>query len=210
VSLDSDNVHGLTVIEACRLGGHAEADQVLLAESTRLLAREYGPLVEVGQQHLKGLPEPTRIWSVPWSADGRRQLRAVIADDAALMREGIALVLERAGIEVVGQAADADQLLRLMETQRPDLAIVDIHMPPTHRTEGLDAAIRIRESFPHTGVLLLSADVEPRYAQRLLAVAETGVGYLLKERVSDLSEFAEAARRVATGGAAFEMSLVSP
>jgi DNA-binding NarL/FixJ family response regulator len=134
-------------------------------------------------------------------------VRAVLADDAALMREGIALVLASAGIEIVGQATNAEELLQLSQDLQPDLAIVDVHMPPTDAIQGLEAAIRIREKHPRTNVLLLSADFEPRYAQRLLAASPAGVGYLVKERVSDVTEFAAAARRVAAGGVAFEADL---
>ena len=112
-------------------------------------------------------------------------MRVVVADDVMLVRSGLARLLENAGVQVVGEAADVDSLLALVARQKPDVAIVDIRMPPTHSDEGLVAARRIREDHPSTAVVLLSQYVEPRYAQRLLADQPGGLGYLLKERVSE-------------------------
>src|SRR3954449_13170263 len=120
----------------------------------------------------------------------------VIADDSVLLREGIARLLADAGFEVVGQADDAEQLLLKVRSYEPDVAIVDIRMPPTHTDEGLQAAREIRERHPGTGVLVLSQYVEPEYALELLSESAEGVGYLLKNRVSDITEFAAAVRRV--------------
>jgi class 3 adenylate cyclase/CheY-like chemotaxis protein len=206
VLVDDGDCFGLPVVEASRLCASANGGQIFVAESTRLLTREYGPIGEVGQLELKGLPEPTTVWEAQWPPNALR-VRAVLADDAVLMREGIAHVLEAAGIEVVGQASDAHELLRLIDELRPDLAIVDVRMPPTHSVEGLEAAERIRAEHPATGVLILTMEVDPRYAARLRASGPTGIGYLLKERVIDTREFADAARRVAAGGTAFEPAL---
>jgi DNA-binding NarL/FixJ family response regulator len=136
-------------------------------------------------------------------------VRVVLADDSVLLREGIARLLEEAGFEVVGQAWNADELLLKVRSYGPDVAIVDIRMPPTHTDEGLRAAREIRETYPETGVLVLSQYVEPQYALDLLADSAEGVGYLLKDRVSDIGEFAAAVRRVAEGGSALDPSVVA-
>ena len=126
-------------------------------------------------------------------------MRIAIADDAALIREGLARLLADAGFEVVAKAGDADELIRLVARRRPDVAIVDIKMPPTHTDEGLVAADAIRASSPDTGVLVLSQYVDAGYALRLLEQHPEKVGYLLKERVSDVAVLADSIRRVAEG-----------
>jgi DNA-binding NarL/FixJ family response regulator len=136
-------------------------------------------------------------------------VRVVIADDAVLLREGVARLLEDAGFDVVGQAGTADELMLKVRSYSPDVAIVDIRMPPTHTDEGLRAAQEIREKHPDIGVLVLSQYVEPAYAMELLSESAEGVGYLLKDRVADVKEFADAVRRVAEGGSALDPSVVS-
>ena len=136
-------------------------------------------------------------------------MRAVLADDAVLLREGIARQLEEAGFEEVGQSSTADDLLLKVLSYRPDVAIVDIRMPPTHTDEGLRAAKEIREQYPGTAVLVLSQYVESGYALELLQESAEGVGYLLKDRVSDVGEFSAAVRRVAEGGSALDPAVVS-
>ncbi len=136
-------------------------------------------------------------------------MRVVIAEDSVLLREGIARLLAEAGFEVVGQAGNADELLLKVRSYKPDVAVVDIRMPPTHTDEGLRAAQEIRSKHPGTGVLVLSQYVEPAYAMELLAESAEGVGYLLKDRVSDVGEFASAVRRVAAGGSALDPAIVS-
>ncbi|MFN8187584.1 MAG: response regulator transcription factor [Gaiellales bacterium] len=136
-------------------------------------------------------------------------MKVVIADDSVLLREGIARLLEDAGFEVVGQAGNADELLLRVRSYSPQVAIVDIRMPPTQTDEGLRAAREIRERFPGTGVLVLSQYVEPAYALELLQESAEGVGYLLKDRVSDVTEFAAAVRRVGEGGSALDPTVVS-
>ncbi|MEU5317937.1 response regulator transcription factor [Streptomyces sp. NPDC021056] len=133
--------------------------------------------------------------------------RVVLADDDILLREGLASLCERAGYEVAGQAGDAERLLELVHEERPDIAIVDIRMPPDHSTEGLKAARTIRERHPGTGILVLSAFVEVEDALELLAGGR-GVGYLLKSRVTVVDEFIEALDRVGRGGAVVDPSLV--
>jgi len=135
-------------------------------------------------------------------------VRLVVADDSVLLREGIVRLLEDAGFEVVGQAGDADDLIRKVGAHRPDVAIVDVRMPPTHSDDGLRAAIELRAAQPQLGVLMLSQYVEPEYAQALLADNAAGIGYLLKDRVADVERFIDAVRRVAAGGSALDPEVV--
>jgi DNA-binding NarL/FixJ family response regulator len=148
-------------------------------------------------------PSPSRNADGPATSQGR----VVIADDDVLLREGMTSLLERSGFEVVGQAGDATQLLTLVREQLPDLAIVDIRMPPTHRNEGLEAARVIREQFSRTAILVLSAYVEVEHAMELLASGR-GVGYLLKSRVTDLNEFIDTVGRIIKGGSVVDPMLV--
>jgi DNA-binding NarL/FixJ family response regulator len=136
-------------------------------------------------------------------------VRVALADDAVILREGLARLLTEAGFEVVGLAADADALLELVERTRPDVAIVDIRMPPTHTDEGLRAAKIIRERWPTIGLLVLSQHVNTRYALELLSVATDRVGYLLKERVSDLAELSASVNRVGQGGSVLDPAVVA-
>jgi len=136
-------------------------------------------------------------------------MRVVVADDSVLLREGVVRILEDAGFEVVGQAGTAEELMLKVRSYNPNVAIIDIRMPPTHTDEGLRAAREIREKHPETGVLVLSQYVEPAYAMELLADSAEGIGYLLKDRVADVREFADAVRRVAEGGSALDPTVVS-
>ena len=135
-------------------------------------------------------------------------LRVVLAEDDVLLREGLASLLERSGFEVVGQAGDGAQLLALVDAESPELVVVDIRMPPTHTSEGLDAAQRIRQEHPETGILVLSAHVEVEHAMELLAGGR-GIGYLLKSRVTDVEEFLDTLQRVARGGSVVDPGLVA-
>ena len=134
-------------------------------------------------------------------------LQVVVADDDVLLREGLASLLTQSGIEVVGQAGDADELLALVRRQPPQLAIIDIRMPPSHTAEGLDAALQIRREFPDVAMLLLSAHVEVEHALELLDGGR-GIGYLLKSRVTDVAEFVHAATRVAEGASVIDPALI--
>jgi DNA-binding NarL/FixJ family response regulator len=136
-------------------------------------------------------------------------VRVVLADDSLLLREGIAKLLEDSGFEIVGQSGTAEDLLLKVRSYSPDVAIVDIKMPPTHTDEGLQAAKEIRERHPEVGVLVLSQYVEAGYALDLLQGSAEGVGYLLKDRVADVNEFADAVRRVGEGGSALDPTVVS-
>ena len=136
-------------------------------------------------------------------------MRIVVADDAVILREGLARLLEEAGFDVAGLAADADELFELVDRCRPDVAIVDIRMPPSFTDEGLRAATMIRSRWPDTGILVLSQHVQARYAVELLAQGTDGVGYLLKDRVSDLAELSSSVRRVGEGGSVLDPSVVA-
>ncbi|MFA9270858.1 response regulator transcription factor [Svornostia abyssi] len=134
-------------------------------------------------------------------------MRVVVADDSVLLREGIVRLLTEAGMDVVGQAGDAEDLLRKVGAHKPDVAIIDIKMPPTHTDEGLRAAAEIRERHPDIGVLVLSQYVEEGYALELVGGA--GTGYLLKDRVGDIDRFVESVRRVGEGGSALDPEVVA-
>ncbi|MDA0158885.1 response regulator transcription factor [Solirubrobacter ginsenosidimutans] len=151
-----------------------------------------------GEQH--GEREPAAVVD---------RLRVVIAEDSVLLREGIARLLERAGFEVVGQAGDGEDLLRKVGAHRPDVAVIDVRMPPTHTDEGLLAARRIRTEHPGTAVLVLSQYVEEAYALDLLSETTERTGYLLKDRIGDVDSFTDAVRRVALGGSALDPEVVA-
>ena len=136
-------------------------------------------------------------------------MRVVVADDVMLIRRGLARLLADAGIDVVGEASDAAELMRAVDLTRPDIAIVDIRMPPTHTDEGLVAARRIRGQYPGTAVVLLSQYLQARYAQRLLADQPGGLGYLLKERVSDITVLIDALQRVSDGECVLDPTIVA-
>jgi DNA-binding NarL/FixJ family response regulator len=136
-------------------------------------------------------------------------LRVVIADDSVLLREGVARLLSDAGFDVVGRSGTASDLMLKVRSYDPDVAIIDIKMPPTYTDEGLQAAREIREKHPQTAVLVLSQYAEPAYALELLQDSAEGVGYLLKDRINDVAEFTAAVRRVAGGGSALDASVIS-
>ena len=136
-------------------------------------------------------------------------MRVVLADDTMLLREGVALLLTQAGFEVAAQAEAADELVDAVGTHGPDVAIVDMRMPPTHTDEGLQAALRIRAAHPGVGVLVLSNHADVGLAMKLLENGAEGIGYMLKDRVADLEDFADAIRRVAAGGSVLDPTIVS-
>ena len=136
-------------------------------------------------------------------------IRIVLADDAVLLREALAAALEASGFRVVGQAEDVPGLLALVAGERPDVAIVDVRMPPTHTTEGLEAARQIRHTQPEVAILVLSQYIETRYAIDLIREDPAGIGYLLKERVTRLDDLADAVRRVAAGGSVIDPEVVA-
>jgi DNA-binding NarL/FixJ family response regulator len=136
-------------------------------------------------------------------------VRVVIADDSLLFREGLVRLLEAGGVEVVAQVGDADRLAEAVATLHPDLAVVDIRMPPTHTNEGLRAATQLRRHHPEISVVVLSHHVESTHAARLLMDNPRGVGYLLKDRVTDLEDFIDALKRVAAGGSAIDPEVIA-
>lgn len=140
--------------------------------------------------------------------EGAAPIRIVLADDAVLLREALASALAAAGFVVAGQAADVPTLLRLVERELPDVAVVDVRMPPSHTTEGLEAAQQIRATHPGIAILVLSQYVETRYAVDLLRSDPSGIGYLLKDRVTRVADLAEAVRRVAAGGSVIDPEVV--
>ena len=154
-------------------------------------------------------PRPGQRGQQGHDPEGADPVRVIVADDSMLVREGVVRLLEEAGFEVVAQAADGEALMRKARAHKPDIAIIDIRMPPTHTDEGLQAALAIREEMPGTGVLVLSEYIEQEYAVELLGDDAAGVGYLLKDRVLDPERFADAVRRVAEGGSALDPEVVS-
>jgi DNA-binding NarL/FixJ family response regulator len=136
-------------------------------------------------------------------------VRVVIAEDSVLLREGVAKLLEDEGFEVVGRAGDADDLLLKVRSYEPDVAVVDIRMPPTHTDEGARAAAEIRELYPDVGVLLLSQVIEATFALRLFTESPAGFGYLLKDRILDVDDFVDALKRVARGGTAMDPTVIA-
>ena len=136
-----------------------------------------------------------------------RAHRVAIADDDVLLRQGLAALLREGGYDVIGQASDADGLIELVRKEQPDIAIVDIRMPPTHTTEGLDAARTIREELPQVAILVLSAHIEVEHAMDLLG-AGRGIGYLLKSRVGDVDELRDTLERISSGGSVVDPALV--
>ena len=134
-------------------------------------------------------------------------LRVVLAEDDVLLREGMASLLDRSGLQVVGRAGDGVQLIALARSTKPDLVIVDIRMPPTHSTEGLEAARTIRQELPEAGILVLSAYADVEHAMELLASGR-GIGYLLKSRITDVAEFLDTLERIARGGSVVDPALV--
>jgi class 3 adenylate cyclase len=202
---------GPPVIEASRLCAESGAGGILVSDIVRVLAGSSGMhrLNPVGELQLKGLPAPVVAWEVDWDAGEEFALRVALADDSVLLRQGVASVLEAAGIDVVLQASDAETILRALVAVRPHVVVLDVRMPPTHTTEGLQAAEWIRAEHPDIGVLVLSASVEPRAARRLLNSATDGIGYLLKDRVADIDELTAAIRAVASGGSAIDPDVVA-
>lgn len=210
-TVEDGDYFGVPVVEASRLCAAAAAGQVLVADLMRtfVAARGVHQLDPVGELQLKGLPDPMTAWQVLWEPTEETTLRVALADDSGLLREGIARALEEEGIDVVLQASDADELLAGLTAARPHAVIVDVRMPPTHTTEGLDAAERIKADHPEIGVLVLSATLQEGAARRLLEATTGGIGYLLKDSVGDIAELAAAVRTVASGGSAIAPDVVA-
>ena len=218
--LGDDGYVGLDVHRAHRICSAGHGGQILLSESTVSLVSDE-PVLELGVHRLRDLTEPERLYQLlgddlprefpelRFASGVEERMRVVLADDSVLLREGVARLLEEASFEVVAQSGTREDLLRHVAMHKPNVAIVDIRMPPTHTDEGVRAAKEIRERFPEVGVLVLSQYVEPTYALELLSDSAEGVGYLLKDRVSDIEEFAASVRRVGEGGSALDPAVVS-
>ena len=219
---DANTYVGLDVHHGARVCAAAAGGQILVSSSVRARSRDdQVQFADLGEHRLPGFPKRERIFQVlhdgpagelpleSTDSPAGDAMRVVIADDSVLLREGIAKLLENAGFEIAGQSSTADDLLLKVRSCKPDVAIVDIRMPPTHTDEGLRAAKEIRARHPDVGVLVLSHHVEIGYALELLQESTEGVGYLLKDRVANFSEFADAVRRVGDGGSALDPTVVS-
>jgi DNA-binding NarL/FixJ family response regulator/class 3 adenylate cyclase len=220
-SLDSEGYTGVDVVRASRIANAGHGGQIVV--SNELVEHLDGlPSRDLGEYRLAGLARPERIHQLladdlPRDFPPLRNtismlgagVTVVLADDTVLLREGIARLLADAGFDVVAQSGAPDDLLRHVAMHSPSVAVVDIRMPPTHTDEGLRAAAEIRDRFPGTGVLVLSQYVEAAYAMDLFATTTRGIGYLLKDRVGDVDDFAAAVRRVADGGSALDPAVVA-
>jgi len=220
-SIGVEGYTGIDLVRTSRIADSGHGGQILASAATMDLVDGIRSR-DLGEHRLERLPEPEHIYQLladdlaqdfpplrNTSTTVGKSLRVVLADDSVLLREGVARLLTESGFEVVAQSGNAEDLLRHVGMHKPDVAVVDIRMPPTHTDEGLRAARTIRERFPGTGVLVLSQYVESGYALDLLAESAEGVGYLLKDRVSDVEQFASSVRRVAEGGSALDPAVVS-
>jgi class 3 adenylate cyclase/CheY-like chemotaxis protein len=205
--------HGPAVVEASRLCGRAESGQILVSDVAALLARgSRHPLRPLEPMTLKGLGQPVAVRELRWAAEDGAVLRVLLAEDSAIIREGLARLLEAESLEIIAEVGDAVELVTVADRLRPDVVIADIRMPPGGSAAGVEAAEQILARCPATGVLLLSSILKARYAERLIAARPTGIGYLGKDRVSNLQEFVDAVRTVAGGGVVFDptLGMVSP
>jgi class 3 adenylate cyclase/CheY-like chemotaxis protein len=203
-----DGYVGLAVHHAARVCQTARGGEILASDAVEVEHESE----DLGELQLKGIPQPTRLRRIvapglarefpplPGAVPHVKPLRVVLADDSVLLREGVAALLEEEGMDVVGQAGDAEDLLTLVDETLPDLAIVDIRMPPTKTDEGIRAAHEIRRRYPRTGVLVLSSYIDVVSALALFKGDRQGLGYLLKERVADVEDFVAAVRTIADGG----------
>lgn len=202
--------HGPPVIEASRLCAQAGSGQVLVADVVvRLAGSQTHALDDLGDVALKGLPVPTRAFRLRWETADGAPLRVALADDSALVREGIGRLLEAAGVDVVSRAHDGETLLEDVRRLRPDVVVTDLRMPSGNVLGGLIAAEAIRRENARTGIILLSTEVSQHIASRLLANGTYGLGYLSKDRVGDVEQFIEAIRSVAGGGCVLDEALTS-
>jgi DNA-binding NarL/FixJ family response regulator/class 3 adenylate cyclase len=219
-TLGDEGYTGIDIVRASRIANAGHGGQILVSADT-LVALDDMPSRDLGEFRLEGLTDPERIHQLladdlPRDFPPLRNtvstlgagVTVVLADDTVLLREGIARLLSDSGFDVVAQSSNPDDLLRHVGMHKPSVAIVDIRMPPTHTDEGIRAAREIRERFPATSVLVLSQYVEAAYAMDLFANSTEGLGYLLKDRVADVEEFANAVRRVSEGGSALDPAVV--
>jgi DNA-binding NarL/FixJ family response regulator/class 3 adenylate cyclase len=209
-----DDLHGRTVVKAARIAALANGGEVLVSGIVRELAQADEDLEdeiwfdEGREVELRGLRGKHVVLAAQWDPGGAGAVRVVIADDSALVRDGVAAVLRESGVHVVACVADGEALYREVERHRPDVALVDIRMPPTGTTEGLVAAEHIGREYPEIGVLVLSQYLEPSYALDLVDQREARRGYLLKDRISEIETLLDAVRRIAHGGCVVDPSIV--
>ncbi|MGE5236971.1 MAG: response regulator [Acidobacteriota bacterium] len=211
-----DGYRGAALNIAARLCGVAAGGETVASQGLAHLAGAVPGVafVELGPTELKGLKQAVsavRVEATGTSVRAERsaaRIRVVLADDAVLLREALAAGLKASGFDVVGQASDVAGLLSLVEARSPDVAVVDVRMPPTHTTEGLEGAREIRRQHPGIAILVLSQYVETRYAIDLIRDGPSGVGYLLKDRVTRLEDLSDAVRRVAAGGSVIDPEVV--
>jgi DNA-binding NarL/FixJ family response regulator len=213
-AVTEDDLHGRTVVKAARIAGLANGGEILCSGIVRELAQADEDLEdeiwfdEGREVELRGLRGKHLVLPAQWERDGGGALRVVIADDSALVRDGVAAVLRESGVHVVGCVADGESLYREVERHRPDVALVDIRMPPTGTTEGLVAAEHIGREYPEVGVLVLSQYLELSYALDLVEQREARRGYLLKDRISEIETLLDAVRRIAHGGCVVDPAIV--
>lgn len=202
-------LEGPALALAAQLATVARGGQILVSGLVRELARDFGELCfeEPREVKLPGLAGHLVVHSVWWEEGRVPRLRVVIADDAALVRDGVAALLRENGVEVAATAGDAGELYEAVVSHRPDVALIDIRMPPSFTDEGLVAAEHIRSAFPGVGVLVLSQHLDARYALRVSEASPASTGYLLKDRVSDSRVLLEALRRIAAGGCVIDGSI---
>jgi DNA-binding NarL/FixJ family response regulator/class 3 adenylate cyclase len=209
-----DDLHGRTVVKAARIADLARGGEIFVSSVVRELAEADEDLGEelwfddAREVELRGLRGRHIVMAARWDPLARRALRVVIADDSALVRDGVAAVLRECGVHVAAIAYDADSLYREVARHRPDVALVDIRMPPTGTNEGLVAAEHIGREYPDVAVLVLSQYLELAYAVHLVENGEARRGYLLKDRVSDIEVLLDAIRRVAHGGTVVDPAIV--
>jgi DNA-binding NarL/FixJ family response regulator len=209
-----DDLHGRTVVKAARIANMAMGGEILCSGIVRELAQADEDLEdeiwfgEGREVELRGLRGRHLVLPAEWDRDGGGAVRVVIADDSALVRDGVAAVLRESGVHVVASVADGQALYREVERHRPDVALVDIRMPPTGTTEGLVAAAHIGREYPEVGVLVLSQYLELAYALDLVEQREARRGYLLKDRISEIETLLDAVRRIAHGGCVVDPAIV--
>jgi class 3 adenylate cyclase/DNA-binding NarL/FixJ family response regulator len=212
-----DGFVGLAVHHTARVCQTARGGEILVSDTVGVDGFD---LVDLGEHRLKGIPRETRLFRVvadgleddfpplPGSVPAVAALRVALADDSVLLREGVAALLEEEGFDVVGQAGTGVDLLALVDEALPDVAIVDIRMPPTKTDEGIRATHEIKRRHPRTGVLLLSSYLDVKSAVELFDAQSKGIGYLLKERVADVDDFTDAVRKVAAGGTVLDVAIL--
>jgi class 3 adenylate cyclase/DNA-binding NarL/FixJ family response regulator len=212
-----DGFVGLAVHHTARVCQTARGGEILVSDTVDVDGFD---TVDVGEHELKGIPRATRLLRIvadgletdfpplPGSTPATAALRVALADDSVLLREGVAALLEEEGFDVVGQAGTGQDLLALIDEALPDVAIVDIRMPPTKTDEGIRATHEIKRRHPRTGVLLLSSYLDVKSAVELFAAQAVGIGYLLKERVADVDDFTDAVRKVADGGTVLDVAIL--